>query len=56
VDPHYLLRKHLTLSSDVYSYGVVLLVLITGQKVIDHDRVEEVNLVEWVIAPTLTHK
>jgi len=48
VDPHYFLRKHLTLSSDVYSYGVVLLVLITGQKVIDHDRVEEVNLVEWV--------
>lgn len=48
VDPHYFLRKHLTLSSDVYSYGVVLLVLITGQKAIDHDRVEEVNLVEWV--------
>jgi hypothetical protein len=48
VDPHYFLRKHLTLSSDVYSYGVVLLVLITGQKAIDHDRVEEVNLIEWV--------
>lgn len=48
VDPHYFLRKHLTRSSDVYSYGVVLLMLITAQKAIDRDRVEEVNLVEWV--------
>lgn len=48
VDPHYFLRKHLTPSSDVYSYGVVLLMLITARKAIDHDRVEEVNLAEWV--------
>lgn len=50
-DPQYFLRQQLTTASDVYSYGVVLLELVTGQKAIDHERVAEFNLVEWVKEP-----
>lgn len=48
IDPQYFLRRQLTTASDVYGFGVVLLELITGQKAIDHTRIEELNLVEWV--------
>ncbi|WP_447387089.1 protein kinase, partial [Streptococcus pseudopneumoniae] len=48
IDPQYILRECLTISSDVYSYGVVLLELITGQKPIDSTREVGHNLVEWV--------
>jgi hypothetical protein len=51
-DPQYFLRQQLTTASDVYSYGVVLLELVTGQKAIDHERVAEFNLVEWVKEPS----
>lgn len=47
-DPQYFLRQQLTTASDVYSYGVVLLELVTGQKAIDHERIAEFNLIEWV--------
>jgi hypothetical protein len=53
-DPQYFLNRHLTKASDVYSYGVCLLELITGQKAIDHTR-GEANLIEWVSACHLTH-
>lgn len=48
LDPQYFMRRQLTPSSDVYSFGVVLLVLISGQKAIDHTRLDEFNLAEWV--------
>uniref|UniRef100_A0A7I4AHJ9 Protein kinase domain-containing protein n=1 Tax=Physcomitrium patens TaxID=3218 RepID=A0A7I4AHJ9_PHYPA len=48
LDPEYFLRRHLTTASDVYAYGVCLLELITGQQSIDHMRLEEFNLIEWV--------
>ncbi|CAM6023536.1 unnamed protein product, partial [Sphagnum balticum] len=48
LDPEYFLRQQLTTASDVYAYGVVLLELITGQKAIDHMRLEEINLIGWV--------
>ncbi|KAH7302342.1 hypothetical protein KP509_23G068300 [Ceratopteris richardii] len=48
LDPEYFLRRQLTTASDVYSYGVVLLELITGQLAIDHKRLEDYNLVGWV--------
>jgi len=48
LDPEYFLRRQLTTASDVYAYGVCLMELITGQQSIDHMRLEEYNLVEWV--------
>ncbi|KAH7280431.1 hypothetical protein KP509_37G067000 [Ceratopteris richardii] len=47
LDPEYFLRRQLTTASDVYGYGVVLLELITGQLSIDHQRLEDYNLVAW---------
>jgi hypothetical protein len=39
---------HLTAKSDVYTYGVVLLELLTGQRALDKNRPPgQHNLVEW---------
>lgn len=45
-------KKH-TEKSDVYSYGVVLLELITGKKAVSYFRERSVNLTNWV---TRLHK
>ncbi|KAI4337199.1 hypothetical protein L6164_015644 [Bauhinia variegata] len=46
--PEYIMTGHLTTKSDVYSYGVVLLELLTGKRVVDKTRPSrEQNLVEW---------
>lgn len=47
--PDYAMTGQLTFKSDIYSFGVVLLEIITGRKAIDETRSgTEQNLVAWV--------
>ncbi|XVF14238.1 hypothetical protein REPUB_Repub09cG0040900 [Reevesia pubescens] len=46
--PEYVMTGHLTSKSDVFSFGVVLLEMLTGQRSMDKNRPNgEHNLVEW---------
>lgn len=54
--PEYIMTGHLTPRSDVYSYGVVLLELLTGRKSLDKSRPgREQNLTDWAL-PLLREK
>ncbi|CAL5350474.1 unnamed protein product [Camellia sinensis] len=46
--PEYVSTGHLTTRSDIYSFGVVLLELLTGRRAMDKTRLKsEQNLVDW---------
>ncbi|KAF4394752.1 hypothetical protein CsatB_019139 [Cannabis sativa] len=52
--PEYVSTGHLTTKSDIYSFGVVLLELLTGRRAMEKSRPKgEQNLVDWV-KPYLT--
>ncbi|AQK82770.1 proline-rich receptor-like protein kinase PERK12 isoform X1 [Zea mays] len=51
--PEYASSGKLTDRSDVFSFGVVLLELITGRKPVDQARQGEESLVEWVRTSTI---
>ncbi|KAK1578536.1 hypothetical protein Q3G72_031022 [Acer saccharum] len=54
--PEYAMTGHLLVKSDVYSYGVVLLELLTGRKPVDFSQPPgQENLVAWA-RPLLTSK
>ncbi|EPS66707.1 hypothetical protein M569_08069 [Genlisea aurea] len=56
VAPEYAMTGHLLVKSDVYSYGVVLLELLTGRKPVDMSRsCGQENLVTWA-RPILTDR
>ena len=47
--PEYAMTGQLTIKSDIYSFGVVLLEIITGGRAVDNSRAAgEQNLVAWV--------
>ncbi|KAJ4708648.1 Protein kinase [Melia azedarach] len=56
VAPEYAMTGHLLVKSDVYSYGVVLLELLTGRKPVDMTQLPgQENLVAWA-RPLLTSR
>ncbi|KAL4575394.1 hypothetical protein LXL04_022237 [Taraxacum kok-saghyz] len=52
--PEYIITGHLYVKSDVYGFGVVMLEMLTGLRVLDRNRPsQERNLVQWA-RPSLT--
>jgi serine/threonine protein kinase len=52
VDPEYLRTNYLTVKSDVYSYGMLLLEILSGRRPIEVKRPREKITVRWVRLPS----
>ncbi|XP_024973838.1 receptor-like cytoplasmic kinase 176 isoform X1 [Cynara cardunculus var. scolymus] len=54
--PEYMATGHLTERSDIYSFGVVLLEILTGKRCIDKNRPSNEQILVDFAKPYLTHK
>jgi serine/threonine protein kinase len=55
IDPEYLQTSELTAKSDVFSFGIMLLELLSSRKPLDyfwHDNMQRIE--EWVSCPLFT--
>lgn len=52
--PEYAMRGHLTDKADVYSFGIVILEIVSGRSNTSyHDKEESFILVDWVTASSV---
>lgn len=47
--PEYILHGHISTALDVYSFGIVVLEIVSGRKITDSQKLDdETNLRQWV--------